>query len=373
MKQTKDICDYLERSDIPEAFKQIITQLEAEDQFAITDEAGTKLVITKQDLETILQEYTTRQEDRQIIDFYQYSNLSIAFGKDSKLEELFLSEYTDLNEYKTKLAYQLNAFLFLEIGIDRVLNSDFTQFWYWDEKINQALQNAYFFVNDETQLIDPTITYDQSIYDLSIKQYKTRWYSEISDKPLQVKNIETKPKEENSQAVEKFVSNTWKAVKFVAWFVAAKYKQNKYKRETTKCLETVEECMKNFKQYEWFEPEKIKNQTWEAISFVLTNPKIPDYVKKMFLKDYEYWVKDLKNIKKLDEDIQSHKNVRSKLSLWLWWDEPDGFYANMILSQNFVWEIQLKASIIQAIFVDTITINWREYPKSAINEFLKAL
>ena len=377
---TKDICDYLERSDIPEAFKQIITQLESESQFTITDESGTATVITKQDLETILQEYITRQEDRQIIDFYQYSNLSIAFGKDSKLEELFLSEYTDLNEYKSKLAYQLHSFLFLEIGIDRILNGDFNQFWYWDEKITQALQNAYFFVNDEDQLIDPTIAYDKSIFDLWIKQYKIRWYSEISDKPLPVQNTETEPIVEKSQAVEKFVTNTWKAMKFVAntwvkigWLLAEKYKQAKYKRDTNKCLESMDECMNKYKNYEWFEPEKLKTQTWEAISHVLNNPKIPDYVKKMFLRDYEEWLKDLKDIKNLDEDIKSHKKVRSKLSLWLWWDEPDGFYANMILSQNFIWWIQLKASIIQALFVDTITVNWKEYPKSAIDEFLKAI
>ncbi len=46
---TKDICNYLEKTDIPQAFRQIIIRLESESQFAITDESGTE-AITKQDL-----------------------------------------------------------------------------------------------------------------------------------------------------------------------------------------------------------------------------------------------------------------------------------------------------------------------------------
>ena len=245
---TKEIFNYLENTDIIEVYKQIIDQLETAESFVVMEKT-----VSKQDLEQIFQQINTRQDDRPINDLNEYSNIPVIFWKYSQLKQLFIDEYYDLNQEKSKIAYQFHAFLFLEIWIDKILNSDFTQFWYSDEKVNQSLQNAFYFVIDEEKLIDWTLEYDKSVYDLVLRQYEMRWY--------------------------------------------VIQKTNNHIDQMEKQFEQTQ--LKNYNL------TKTKKQVWKVISYISENKKIPENVKEYFERDYNETIKQLWELKEIEKLVKS--------------------------------------------------------------------
>ena len=210
---TKDLLNYLETTDIIEIYKQIINQLETTGSFEFENKT-----VSKQDLEHIFQSIITRQEDRPINDLNEYSNIPVIFGQSGQLKQMLIDEYYDLIQEKSKLAYQFHAFLFLEIWVDKILNNDITQFWYWDEKVNQALQNALYFVNDEEKLIDWTIEYDKSIYKLALKQYEMRWYvvQTTNNNQIEQMNKQIDQTQLKNYDLSKTKKQVWKALSYVS-------------------------------------------------------------------------------------------------------------------------------------------------------------
>ena len=197
------------------------------------------------------------------------------------------------------------------------MNGDNYQFGYWDETINQALQNAFLFVNDEEKLIDRTIKYDKSVYELAIKQYELRWYV------IQKDVISEKP--------------------------------NSYIEQMNDYLDKTQLIKYDF--------TKTKKYVWQAVSYVTDNTKIPEKVKEYFLKDYNESIKQLWKLKNIDKLVKTLKGLRKYMSYWLWWDKPDEYYVKMLVSQQFTHDILIKASVIHACFEDTLNVNGKDYPK----------